>query len=138
MDTLEKTLELLDQQCEEYRAMQEVGLAQKDCIARQDIDGLNAAFGRMQGHIDHIQLVQKEMPAFDSAHQVPTQVQEKKQQLRSLILQLQELNRINERGVRRLMKETQEELHKFGRGRRAARGYQQIQNQNARFFDGKK
>lgn len=138
MDTLEKTLELLDQQCKEYKAMQQVGLEQKDCITRQDVDGLNTAFGRMQGHIDQIQLVQQKIPVFDSVDQVHPKLEEKRRQLRTLIVQLQELNLVNERGVRHLMKTTQEELHKFGRGRRAARGYQQNKNQNARFFDGKK
>ena len=137
MGILEKTLELLDEQYEDYFAMQQIGMAQKNCIACQDVDGLNACFERMQHHIDHIYLLQEQMPAGAGDNRAP-QVAGRRRKLRSIILQLQELNLANERGVRHLMRGTREELKKFGQGRRATRGYQNIQRQNARFFDGTK
>ena len=137
MGEMEKALEILDQHYEDYRAMYRVGLEQRDCIAREDLSGLEVSFERMHRLTDRIRRRQAGMPELGpGGGAAPGELQQRHQNLRHIIGELQEVRQSNERAVKRLLQRTRDELRQFGKGQRAARGYRRTRVQDARFFDG--
>jgi hypothetical protein len=127
--------EVFDRQYEDYRSMYQLGLEQRSCIAGEDLAGLDASFGRMHRVMDRIRLRQTDLDELCSGG-VPAGVAERREALRTIVVELQELRRVNERAVRQLQGRTREELKQVQQGRRAARGYRHSKVEQARFFDG--
>ena len=137
MGEMEKALELLDQHYEDYRAMYRVSLEQCDCIEREDLSGLEVSFERLHRLMDQIRRRQAGMPELGPCEgAAQKELQQRHQNLRHIIGELQEVRQGNERAVRHLLQRTRDELRQFGKGQRAARGYRRTRVQDARFFDG--
>ncbi len=130
-------LQLLDQQYDDYKAMYSASLSQRSCIAREDVDGLQACFHRMRAIMDRIRLRQAALPGPAlAASAASEEVVERTEAIRHLIGDLQAVREGNEASVRRLMERTRGELEQFQRGRRATRGYAtQKPVEKARFYD---
>jgi len=133
MDELEKTLEFLDQQCSDYRAMYQLSLDQRACIEREDLPALQTLFARTHRLMDRIRLRQAQLPTLEGRH---PEVEQRYETLRDLLVDLQELRQFNQQAAQRLLERAREEIRRFGKGRRAVRGYQNAQVGQARLFDG--
>ena len=117
----------------DYRAMYQVGLEQRDCIAREDLEGLSVSIQRLRRLMDRINLRQAGRPAAGS----PSPEEERqREELRRLLGELQELRRDNEAAVQQLLARTREEMRQYQQRRRAIRGYRVNAPEEARFFDG--
>jgi hypothetical protein len=136
MDASAALEDVLDRQYEDYRSMYQMGLEQRSCIAGEDLAGLDASLGRMHPLMDRIRLRQAQCDALFPRGGVPDAVARKREALRLIVVELQELRRVNERAVRRLLERTREELRQVQQGRRAVRGYRQRPSEPARFYDG--
>ena len=137
MGELEKTLEILDQQYEDYCAMYQVSLEQQACIEREDLSELNVSFERVHRLMDQIRLRQADMPELSRNNSaVHPEFRKRGQTLRRIIGELEELRQVNEKLVKELLQRTRGELRQFDKGQRAIRGYQSTKVQDARFFDG--
>ncbi|MBI2504126.1 MAG: hypothetical protein HYW07_12955 [Candidatus Latescibacteria bacterium] len=128
----ESRAEHFRQDCADYRAMYQLGLEQRDCIAREDLEGLGNSFRRLRRLMDRIRLRQAGRPAAGNSPEEEGQ----REELRRVIAELQELRRGNEAAVQGLLSRTREELRQFQQGRRSLRGYQTTRPSEARFFDG--
>ena len=115
----------------DYQAMYQLGLEQRDCIAREDLDGLGSSFQRLRRLMDRIRLRQEGRPA---AGNTPEELHQR-EELRRVIAELQELRRNNEVAAQGLLSRTREELRQFQQGRRSLRGYQTTGPSEARFID---
>jgi len=135
MQELEKTLEILDQQYGDYRAMRTLGMEQRACLEREDLAGLEASFVRIQSLMDRIRLHQEALPALDK--QQPD-IRHRCDKLKSIILEIQDLRQFNQRSAQRLLEGTRDEMRQMGKGRRARQGYQSAQVNQARLFDGRR
>jgi hypothetical protein len=133
MRELEKTLELLGRQYGDYRAMRTLGMEQRACLERDDLAGLEASFVRIQKLMDRIRLRQTELPVLDKQH---PEIRQQCDKLKTIILEIQDLRQFNQRSAQRLLEDTREEMRQLGKGRRARRGYQSAQVNQARLFDG--
>ncbi len=123
--------EHLGQELADFEAMYQLGLEQRDCIAREDLEGLGASFQRTRRLMDRIRLRQEHRPALGTTPEVEGQ----RNELRRLVGQLQELRRDNEAAVQQLLARTRDDLRQFQQSRRALRGYQQAGLSEARFID---
>jgi hypothetical protein len=119
------------QDLSDYQAMYQLGLEQRDCIAREDLEGLGSACQRQRRLMDRIRLRQEGRPASGSSAEELRQ----REELRRLIAQVQELRRGNEEAVQALLGRTREELRQFQQGRRSLRGYRRTGPAEARFVD---
>ncbi|MEE3259908.1 MAG: hypothetical protein VX293_11920 [Candidatus Latescibacterota bacterium] len=126
-------LEMLDQQCGDYRAMYAVGLEQRDCIEREDLPGLESAFARMQELMDRVRLRQLRMP--DSRDGGPEAVA-KIDALRHLLHELEGVRHCAQAGAEKLLAETRNEMRQMGKGQRAYRGYRSAGPGQSRLYDG--
>jgi|SaaInl7_200m_RNA_FD_contig_101_211035_length_3304_multi_7_in_0_out_0_2 hypothetical protein len=133
MREFEKTLEILDRQYGDYRAMRTLGMEQRACLERDDLAGLEASFVRIQRLMDRIRLRQTELPVLDKQH---PEIRQRCDKLKTIILEIQDLRQFNQRSAQRLLEDTREEMRQLGKGRRARRGYQSAQVNQARLFDG--
>lgn len=133
MRELENTLEILDRQYGDYRAMRTLGMEQRACLEREDLAGLEASFVRIQRLMDRIRLRQTELLALDKQH---PEIRQRCDKLKNIILEIQDLRQFNQRSAQRLLEDTREEMRQLGKGRRARRGYQNAQVNQARLFDG--
>lgn len=133
MQEIEKTLEILDRQCGDYRTMYQVSLEQRACIEREDVAGLEASFVRMHRLMDQIRLLQMALPALERNN---PEVEQRCEKLRHLIVDLQKMRQFNQSAAERLMKRTRAEIRQFDQGQRAVQGYQSTQVAQARLFDG--
>ena len=118
----------LERQLKAYRAMYQIGLEQRDCIARSDIEGLNQTFDPMRRLMDQIRLEQEDGPnnLADGDGQ---------RALREIIGRIQGLHDDNEKAVRRLMGQTRTQLKAFQQGRRRVQSYGPQALAEARFVD---
>ena len=119
------------QDCADYRAMYQLGLEQRDYIAREDLEGLGNSFQRLRRLMDRIRLRQAGRPAAGDA---PEELRHS-EELRRIITEIQELRRDNEEAVQGLLERTREELRQFQQGRKSLRGYQVARLSEARFID---
>ena len=126
-------LELLDQQCSAYRAMYDVGLAQRDCIEREDLSGLETAFARMQVLMDQVRLRQRQLPDLRAGG---PEVVRRVAVMRNLIYEIEDQRRHAQEGAERLLDQARAEMRQMGKGRRAHRGYQAASPGQSRLFDG--
>ena len=130
---MENTLGILDQQYADYQAMLALGLEQRTCIQRGDLDGLEPSFVRIHSLMKRIRLRQLGFPGIDPEH---PEIASRCDKLRGIILEIQGLRKENQDSIQRLMVKTREELRRLGNGRRVARGYQNARVAQARLFDG--
>ena len=98
---------------------------------REDLEGLGSSFQRLRRLMDRIRRRQEGRPA---AASTPLELR-RREELRRLIAQLQELRRHNETAVQGLLARTREELRQSQQGRRSLRGYQATGPSEARFID---
>ncbi|MCC7260906.1 MAG: flagellar protein FliT [Candidatus Latescibacteria bacterium] len=124
-------VERLCQDLADYEVMYQLGLEQRDCIAREDLEGLAASFQRTRQLMDRIRLRQEGSPGPGREPGEATQ----REAVRRLLGRLQELRRDNEAAVQGLLARTREEVRQFQQGRRALRGYQKAGLSEARFID---
>ena len=116
----------------DYRAMYQLGLEQRDCIAREDLEGLGNSCQRLRRLMDRINLRQGG-PTGDSPS---PELERQREELRQIINELQDLRRDNEAAVQHLLEHTRGELRRYQLRRRAVRGYEVNSPAEARFFDG--
>ncbi len=126
-------LALLDEQCQDYRHMYEVGRVQRVCIEGEDLVGLEEAFTHMHQLMDQVRLRQASLPK--KAGGVP-EVEERFALMRDWLERLQGQRLGTQRLAAELLKQNRDEYRQFGRGRRAVRGYQSTHPQEARLYDG--
>ncbi len=131
MDASEPRADHFNEDCADYRAMYQLGLEQRDYIAREDLEGLGSSFQRMRRLMDRIRLRQAGRPAAGDSHEELRQ----REQLRRIITETQELRRNNEAAVQGLLERTREEMRQFQQGQRSLRGYQTTKLSEARFID---
>lgn len=131
MDAPEPRADHFTQDCADYHAMYRLGLEQRDYIAREDLEGLGSSFQRLRRLMDRIRLRQVGRPAAGDA---PEELR-RREELRRIIAEIQELRRDNEAAVQGLLERTREDLRQFQRGRRSLRGYQAAKASEARFID---
>lgn len=127
----DSSAELFRQDCADYQAMYQLGLEQREYIAREDLEGLNSSFQCLRRLMDRIRRRQEGRPA---AGNTPEELR-RREELRRLVAELQELRRHNEAAVQGLLGRTREELRQFQQGWRSLRGYQKTGPAEARFVD---
>ena len=124
----------VERQLETYGAMYQVSLLQRDCIARNDLEGLNQTFGSMRQLMDQIRLDQgKEGQVRQGVEGRGTS-----KALREVIERIQRLHSANETAVRRLMAQTRLQLKQFQQGRRQVQNYGAPTLAESRFVDSKR
>lgn len=124
-------VERLCQDLADYEVMYQLGLEQRDCIAREDLEGLAVSFQRTRQLMDRIRLRQEGSSGPGREPREATQ----REEVRRLLGRLQELRRDNEAAIQGLLARTREEVRQFQQGRRALRGYQKTGLSEARFID---
>ncbi|MFC1525858.1 hypothetical protein ACFL6X_03490 [Candidatus Latescibacterota bacterium] len=126
---------VLEQQHQDYKAMHAVSLSQRDCLKREDLEGVNASGARMHDLMNRIRLRQKELPdEVGMGHEPDVRVWT--EAIRHTIRQILEVRQANEDTLRGMMVQTRREMQQFAQGRRAARGYRHQKVEEARFYDG--
>ena len=129
-------MQLLDQQFDDYKAMYSASVSQRACIAREDVDGLQASVDRIRVIMDRIRLRQVALQGPEVASAASGEVVERTEAIRHLIGDLQAIREDNEGSVRRLMERSREEFEQFQQSRRATRGYATKRAvEEARFYD---
>ena len=129
---------VLDQQHEDFRAILAISTRQRDCLAREDLEGVEATSGRMHGLMRRIQLRQFELPR-DLARITDSAVAERVHDMQDTIRRALRMRQMNEHSVRQLMARTRSELRQFRQGKRATRGYRHRQVEGPpRFYDGRR
>jgi len=124
--------ELLRQDLADYEVMYQLGLEQREYIAREDLEGLGASCQRTRRLMDRIRLRQAGRPVLGGG----PNLEGPRQEVRRLIGRLQELRRQNEAAVQQLLDRAREEGRQFQQGRRALRGYRkQAGPSESRFID---
>ena len=131
MDAPEPRTDQFAQDRADYHAMYQLGLEQRACIAREDLEGLGSSCQRLRRLMDRIRLRQVGRPAVGDG---PEELR-RREELRRLIAEIQELRRDNEAAAQGLLERTREELRQFQQGRRSLRGYQAAKASEARFID---
>lgn len=131
MDAPDFPADHFTQDCADYQAMYQLGLEQRDYIAREDLEGLGSTFQRLRRLMDRIRLRQLGRPAAGDTPEAVGQFEE----LRRLITEIQQLRRGNEEAVQGLLEQTREKLRLSQQGRRSLRGYQSTKPSDARFID---
>lgn len=127
---------VLDQQHEDLRGILAISTRQRDCLAREDLEGVEAASGRMHGLMRRIQLRQSELPA-NLARITDAAVTERVRDMQDTIRRAMQMRQTNEHSVRQLMTRSQSEIRHFRQGRQASQGYQYRRVGGApRFYDG--
>ena len=127
-------LNLLDQQCCDYRDMYEVGRRQRSCIESDDLTGLEEAFAQMHQLMDQVRLRQAKLPRAPGGVR---EIEDRFALMRDWLERLQEQRLSTQRMAEELLKRNRDEYQQFGRGRRAVRGYQNSRPQEAsRLYDG--
>lgn len=133
MSVSPEIIELLDEQCRAYGDMYEVGKIQRACIEREDDRGLEKAFARMHKLMDEVRLRQGRLPKLAGGQR---DVEERVAHMRDWLERLQEQRRVTQSLAEQMLKRNRDEFRQFGRGRRAARGYQNARAQKANLYDG--
>lgn len=136
MERTARVAQVIDRQYEAYKSMYQVGLEQRSCIAGEDLAGLDDSFARLHRLMDRIRLRQAELDELCPGGSFPAELGERRQALRLIVLELQDLRRVNEKALRGLLDRAREDLKQVQQGRRAVRGYGLAQVHQARFFDG--
>lgn len=131
MDAPEPQLDHYTEDCADYRAMYQLGLEQRDYIAREDLEGLGSSCQRQRRLMDRIRLRQAGRSAPGDS---PEELRQR-EQLRQIITETQELRRNNEAAVQGLLEQTREQLRQSQQGRKSLRGYQVAGLSEARFID---
>lgn len=134
---LEAILPVLDAQCEDYGALYCEGQRQRDCLRRDDMQGMNEATRSMRVLMNRIQLRQAQLPP-DLAGLAQRQpaVAERTATLRQFVRRVLRVRDESEQAARELLAATRHQLHQFDAGRRAARGYRRVAPRQPRFVDG--
>ncbi|MBM81227.1 MAG: hypothetical protein CMJ78_11620 [Planctomycetaceae bacterium] len=133
MANLNELIELLDQQCGDYRAMYSVGLKQRDCVEREDLTGLELAFTRMQELMDRVRLRQRRIP--DLGDDRPA-LASRLETMRNLLYELEDLRSHTQAQAEKLLVQTRGEMRQMGQGRRAYRNDPGARSGTARLYDG--
>ena len=128
-----EVIALLDEQCRAYGDMYEVGKIQRACIESEYDRGLEKAFARMHKLMDEVRLRQRRLPALPAGQ---SDVEERISRMRAWLLRLQEQRLVTQGLAEQMLKRNRDEFRQFGRGRRAARGYQGARAQKAKLYDG--
>jgi hypothetical protein len=128
-----EVIALLDEQCRAYGDMYEVGKIQRACIESEDDRGLEKAFARMHKLMDEVRLRQRRLPSLPAGQ---SDVEERISRMRAWLLRLQEQRLVTQGLAEQMLKRNRDEFRQFGRGRRAARGYQGARAQKAKLYDG--
>jgi hypothetical protein len=129
-------LELLDEQCDDYRAMYRLGLEQRHCLEREDLEALGNAFAQMHRLMARIRLRQARLPQRGMSQ--PAEVERRYAVLEDLLIQVQALNQDTRRLAQQMLERTQVEMRQFGQGQRAVRGYREKAVHQARLYDGQR
>jgi hypothetical protein len=128
-----EVIALLDEQCRAYGDMYEVGKIQRTCIENEDDRGLEKAFAQMHKLMDEVRLRQHRLPSLPAGQ---SDVEERVSRMRDWLLRLQEQRQVTQSLAEQMLKRNRDEFRQFGRGRRAARGYQSARAQKANLYDG--
>ena len=130
-------LEALDRQCEDYQAIYREGIAQRDCLRGDDLDGLNAATQRMRELMDRVRQRHACLPGdLPQLERERPDVAERTDCLRRTIQAVLEVRDESERAATDLMADTRRQLRRVGTGQRASRGYRrQLLPAESRFVD---
>ena len=131
-DTCE-ILDLLDQQCGDYRAMYAIGIEQRDCVEREDLVGLETSFARMQELMDRVRLRQQRMP---DPHNGGPEVVARVDTMRNLLYELEGVRHDTQEMAQKLLVATRGEMRQMGKGRQAFRGYKSASPGKSRLYDG--
>lgn len=131
----EGMLSLLDEHHGDFRSLYAAGLAQRQCLASEDLGGVSASLAQSHILMDRIRLRRQRLPD-DLATWRDAGVAERTAAIAETIRRIDELRRANETTARQLMERTRTELHRSRQGQRAARGYRGHTAVEARFFDG--
>jgi len=135
MSTQAEMIELLNEQCRAYREMYEVGKAQRACIEGEDDSGLEDAFARMHKLMDEVRLRQGRLPQSADGE---SEVEECFTRLRAWLERLQAQRQATQSIAEQMLKRNRDEFRQFGRGRRAARGYQSARAPGGNLYDGRR
>jgi len=130
-------LSLLEEEEADYRAMHAVALAQRESLGRDDMEGVNASLARTNALMGRIQLRRARLPA-DLVSRGGAALAQRRDAIRSAIMQVEGVRRANEETVRGLLEETRRELRQTTKGRKVARGYRAARVEEARFYDGRR
>jgi len=114
-----------------------ISTRQRDCLAREDLEGMEAASGRMHGLMRRIQLRQSELPR-DLDQITDSAVAERVRDMEDTIRRAMQMRQVNEHSVRQLMVRTRSELKQFRQGKQATQGYRYRQVGMPRFYDGRR
>lgn len=135
MAGLKKALDLLDRQRGVYGAMLELGREQRVCIENEDLPSLEVAFRGMHEAMVEIQLRQAEMPDLTDGERLDRELAGSRDSVGKVILEIEEVRRLNESALVLLLERTRRELNTLGQGRRATQGYKHAHVGESRFLD---
>ena len=113
--------------------MHSVGLAQLDCVEREDLTGLELAFTRMQEFMDRVRMRQQRIP--DLGDDRPA-VASRLEIMRNLLSELEDLRSHTQAQAEKLLVQTRIEMRQMGQGRRAYRNDPGARSGAARLYDG--
>ncbi len=113
--------------------MRSVGLAQLDCVEREDLTGLELAFTRMQEFMDRVRMRQQRIPDLDDDRPA---VASRLEIMRNLLYELEGLRSHTQAKAEKLLMRTRSEMRHMGQGRRAYCGDPVARPGTARFYDG--
>ncbi|MBT4609851.1 MAG: hypothetical protein HOM68_28240 [Gemmatimonadetes bacterium] len=117
-------VDFLDAQCADFQQMQGLGRRQRECLIRDDLEGLSEAMTQMQELMVKVRVRQRDM-APGLTHHVRRQpeVAERVERLRHLIESISQVRTQSETAAQHLLGETRAELDQSNRQRKATRGY---------------
>ncbi|MEW6749553.1 MAG: hypothetical protein AB1505_01065 [Candidatus Latescibacterota bacterium] len=133
MASAPEVLQLLDQQLEDYQALHALAVEQRACLEGEDLSQLQQVFARAHRLMERIGSRQGRLGGMDRTEGA---VQERLARLRQAIEEVEAARQAGEGTARRMLARTRDELHRLGRGQRAARGYQAAPVARARLYDG--
>lgn len=137
-DTTVTQIEFLDAQCEDFQQMQVLGRRQRECLLRDDLQGLSQAMSQMQELMVRVRLRQRDMNVeLDAETRRRPEVATRVERLRELIESISDVRSQSEGAARDLLHQTRQEMEQSNRQKRARRGYGQAGRLNEpRFTDG--
>ncbi len=112
--------------------MHSVGLAQLDCVEREDLTGLELAFTRMQEFMDRVRMRQQRIP--DLGDDRPG-VASRLEIMRNLLYELEGLRSHTQAEAEKLLVRTRSEMRQMGQGRRAYRSDPDARPGSAQLYD---
>lgn len=128
---------VLDAQHEDLRAILALSTRQGQCLAREDLAGVETVSARMHALMRRIQLRQSELPG-DLARTPDPAVAERVRDMQDTLQRAMRMRQTNEHSACQLLARTRSELKHLRQGEQATRGYRHLQVADSRFYDGRR